>query len=241
MPEISLTGDQMLAVLERVAAEGPIPASAVAQACGINRTVAYRLLATLTQRSYLRRTKAGYVLGPTVSRLGRLVDNELRDAAMPVMRTLSAETGETVVLHIIDKDQAVVLTQVIGMQHLVRVEHPIGSKHPLCKGASGWAILAFQDRPEIARVFAAHGEPATGWDRIEQIRSEGFAISHDELQQGVHGLSAPVTDGNGQCEASLTVLVPGTRAQGLAKYREQLLGASAHISASLREGLSAEG
>lgn len=236
MPEISLTGDQMLAVLERVAAEGPIPASAVAQSCGINRTVAYRLLTTLSQRSYVRRTKAGYVLGPTVSRLGRLVDNELRDAAIPVMQALSAGTGETVVLHIIDKDQAVVLTQVIGMHHLVRVDHPIGSKHPLCKGASGWAILAFQERPEIERVFATHGEPAESWERIETIRADGYAISHDELQQGVHGLSAPVMGSNGLCEASLTVLVPGTRAEGLAGYRDQLLAAIRDIAAVLRAG-----
>lgn len=59
MAEISSTGDQMLAVLETVAEEGPLSAAGVARRLDVNRTVAHRLLTTLHRRAYLRRDSQG--------------------------------------------------------------------------------------------------------------------------------------------------------------------------------------
>jgi IclR family KDG regulon transcriptional repressor len=114
LAEISLTGDQMLTVLETVAKKGPVGAADVARTCDINRTVAYRLLVTLEQRAYVRRGHDGYTLGSAINDLVRHLDRDISSIARPLMATLANAVGETVVLHCLNKDEAVVTEQALG-------------------------------------------------------------------------------------------------------------------------------
>ncbi len=232
--EISLTGDQMLTVLEVVASDGPLSAAEVARACDINRTVAHRLLTTLAQRSYVRRGEEGYMIGPAVLRLAPAADADLRRAAKPVMNRLARETGETVVLHGLDNLEAVVIEQSPGQQHLVRVEHSPGSRHKLSQGASGWSLLAFQSEKTIARALKKAGSEADARKRIDAVKAEGYAISHDELQQGVHGIAVPLVETSGRCQASLAILAPSVRAGSLPNRLKTLKAAADEIVAALR-------
>src|SRR5687768_13563950 len=93
LAEISLTGDQMLTVLETVAKKGPVSAVEVARACDINRTVAYRLLVTLEQRAYIRRGHDGYILGSAVNELVRQLDRDISAIARPMMGTFANAVG----------------------------------------------------------------------------------------------------------------------------------------------------
>lgn len=233
LTEISLTGDQMLTVLETVAREGPINAADVARHCDMNRTVAHRLLATLAQRAYVRRSDEGYTVGPALLRLVQSVDLDLRAIAKPIMRRLAQETGETVVLHCIDNLEAVVIDQAVGQQHLVRVEHSPGSRHPLQIGASGLALLAFQSDKLIEKVLKKVTDPSGLKKRLDRTRADRYSISHDELQMGVHGLAAPVLEPGKGCQASLAILVPAARAKSLHAFTKALLTASQELSAKL--------
>ncbi|MCF6116828.1 IclR family transcriptional regulator [Mesorhizobium muleiense] len=233
MAEISLTGDQMLTVLETVAKKGPVGAADVARTCDINRTVAYRLLVTLEQRAYVRRGHDGYTLGSAIIDLVRHLDRDISSIARPLMATLANAAGETVVLHCLNKDEAVVTEQALGNKHLVRVQHVPGSRHPLHLGASGWAMLAFQDQKTIARIVKKAADPAATMARVEQIQRAGYAISHDELQMGVHGVAAPLLEQSGRCNASLAILVPSVRAEALLALTPKLLETAAHISKQL--------
>lgn len=233
MAEFSSTGDQMLTVLETVARQGPVSASDVARLCGINRTVAHRLLMTLSQRAYVRRSEGGYMIGAAVFNLARQTETDLRDIAKPIMERLAQAIGETVVLHGLDNWEAVVIDQAVGQQHLVRVEHRPGSRHPLYKGASGWSILAFQNDKVIARILKKSQDAAADLARIEMTKADGYSISHDELQMGVHGIAAPLLNRNGGCEASIGVLVPSIRASVLPSLTKPLLEAAAEISRNL--------
>lgn len=228
--EISLTGDQMLTVLECVGREGPVSAADVARICEMNRTVAHRLLTTLAQRAYIRREAGGYILGPSVLQLARGMDDDLRSKARPIMQRLAAETGETVVLHGIADAEAVVIEQSLGQKHLVRVEHRPGSRHSLLLGASGWSLIAFQDARQIERVLKKASDPVQARDRIALTRKDGYAISHDELQLGVHGVAAPILEPGGRCEASLGILVPTSRSAVLPSLIKPLLAAAQDVS-----------
>jgi DNA-binding IclR family transcriptional regulator len=227
--EISLTGDQMLTVLETVAENGPISAAEVARICAINRTVAYRLLVTLAQRSYVRRSEAGYVVGPAVLNVAKAADPGLINVAKPFMEQLARETGETVVLHAIDGYEAVVIAQALGGRHLVRVEHQPGSRHPLYLGASAKAILAFQPKKFADRVLRKLPNADDMLTLLETIRRNGFAISHDELQQGVHGIAAPLHGNNTIIPASIAILVPAARQGTLQALVRPLLEAAKQI------------
>ena len=232
MAEISLTGDQMLTALEIVAKEGPISVSEVARSGDMNRTVAHRLLATLAQRGYIRRNADGFVVGPAVIHLAQKADMGLRSIALPIMRALSGKIGETVVLHGINNLEAIVIDQTLGEQNLVRVEHTPGSRHPLYIGASGWALLAWQPEKMIARATKAADATLIA-ARIHEVRAQGYAISHDELQQGAHGIAVPILLADGTCNFSLAILVPGIRAGVLPNQLQNLQNAAREIAAHL--------
>ena len=217
MSEISSTGDQMLSVLDCVAKNGPMSVSQISEACSINRTVTYRLLNTLIKNRYAQKSSRGYVLGPAAFDLTRTAVPGMIVAAKRAMEQLSAEIDETVILHGIVRNEAVALDQVLSRNRLVMVRHTPGSRHALNRGASGWALLSFQSDPFIEKILAplSSHEVQNAKSRIAQVKSDGFATSADELQQGVHGLFVPLIDGDGRCDYSFGVVVPSIRAHVL--------------------------
>lgn len=234
MAEISLTGDQMLTVLETVAKHGPLSAAEVARQCDINRTVAHRLLVTLALRGYVRRVPNGYTLGPTIPSLVEGRPADIATLAREAMAQLATSCGETAVLHGISDNEAVVIEQAIGERHLVRVQHKPGSRHRLDQGASGWAILAFQGDKQRARLLESLSSGKQAEARIEEVRAQGYAVSRDELQMGVHGIAAPLLFPDGRCEASLGILVPSSRSELIPGLAEELMATAATISKKMR-------
>jgi DNA-binding IclR family transcriptional regulator len=153
-------------------------------------------------------------------------------AALPVMEHLCADVAETVVLQVIDGDQAVILAQVIGRHHVVRVEHNLIGRHPLHQGASGRVLLAFQPERAVGRALAGLPEGAADAVRaqFDDIRAKGFAVSHDELQWGVHAVSAPVLDASGTTIAALAVLAPVSRADVIEEQVEAVVDAARSVT-----------
>ncbi len=233
MAEISKTTDQALLAMLALSDHGPMTAAEVARKLGLNRTVVYRLLTTLHQRGFVVRQDGGaYAPGILLVRMAARVQPELRAAAARVMRELSAETGETTVLHIPDDLDAVVLEQVVGTAHVVRVQHEIGSRHALARGASGRALLAFLEKRVIDRAMATEANPEALARHLEAVRQMGYAVSHDELQAGVHGVAAPVQRG-GVAVASLAILTPTNRAQGITENVPAIVRAADAIAGLL--------
>jgi DNA-binding IclR family transcriptional regulator len=233
MAETSKTADHALTVLLKLVDEGPRSAAELARELGLNRTVVHRLLATLHERGFVTRLDRGYAPGPILVRIAERVQPELRAAAAGVMARLGRQVGETIVMHVADGDDAVVLEQYAASTHVVRVEHDIGSRHSLAAGASGRALLAFMAPATVDRLVRRSERPESLERELEAVRHLGYAISHDELQLGVHGLAVPVVDATGRALASLAILVPAARAGGLLDHLEALAAAAPEISGSL--------
>jgi DNA-binding IclR family transcriptional regulator len=204
----------------------------------MNRSVVHRLLSTLHQRGFVIRQADGYVPGTMLVRVAERVQPELRALGRGIMARLSAEVRETVVMSIRDGDDAVVLEQVISESHLVRVQHTIGSRHPLTSGASGRALLAYVDETSQRRIIQASGSREAVTRQLESVHQLGYALSHDELQEGVHGIAAPILDSSGHALASMAVLMPTSRAAELMRYIPALLDASRELSAILRHDVA---
>jgi DNA-binding IclR family transcriptional regulator len=233
MPEISKTADQALAALIELSESGPMTAAELSRAMGVNRTIVHRLLTTLHRRGFVIRHSGGYVPGPLLVAMASRVEPELRAAAAAVMTELASDSGETVVMHVIDGSEAVVLEQVVGTRHVVRVEHRIGSRHPLIKGASGRALLAFTSDSVAARAREEADDPAALAQQLDAVRELGYSITHDELQQDVYGVAVPVLDNNDRLVSSLAVLIPSTRAATIAEHIPALRKAATEIGTSM--------
>lgn len=227
----SKTVDQALSVLLALE-ERPLTASGCAEATGLNRTVVHRMLPALQRHGFVHRENDLYRLGYASLRFAERVEPALRAAAGPAMRALARNSGETVVLSVTDHMDTVAIEQVRSQRHPLRAEYELGSRRPIEKGASGRAILAFRAKGEIARILRASSEPEALAAKLDEVRQRGFALSHDELQAGVHGIAVPV-HAQEKVVASLGIIVPSQRSDDLLEHADALLRASREISQNL--------
>ncbi|KOV82667.1 IclR family transcriptional regulator [Streptomyces sp. NRRL WC-3618] len=139
---------------------------------GVNRTVVYRLLATLEQHALVRRDVGGRArVGLGVLRLGRQVHPLVREAALPALRSLAEDIGATAHLTLVDGTEALAVAVVEPSWTDYHVAYRAGFRHPLERGAAGKAILSARQQPPV--------EP-------------GYTLTHGELEAGASGAAAPL-------------------------------------------------
>lgn len=176
--ETSQTLDRGLRVLELLAdAPAGLTVTELAAGLAVNRTVVYRLLATLEQHGLARRSGDGRArLGLAVVPLARRVQPLLREAALPPLRRLAEEVGATAHLTVVDGTEALAVAVVEPTWTDFHVAYRVGSRHPLDRGAAGQAI-------RLGRAQTA-GEDAA--------RLSAYVVTSGELQPGAHGIAAPL-------------------------------------------------
>ncbi len=209
MTDYAKTVDQALVLLGSIAHDGAASADALGGRLGLGRMATKRLLRALDHHGFVRRDPHGeYVLGAALFELSTQVEPELRRVAHPGLERLADRFGETAVLSVPDRDDAVAIDQVPNDSQILRVHYRPGSRHPLYLAAHGRAILAFLDPGAIERVLARLPDPEPARDQLDETRRLGYAISTDELQQGICGLAAPIRNAAGCVVGSIGVVAP---------------------------------
>ncbi|MFH8972950.1 IclR family transcriptional regulator [Streptomyces sp. NPDC017890] len=180
--ETSQTLDRGLRVLKLLAdTDHGLTVTELSHKLGVNRTVVYRLLATLEQHALVRRDLGGRArVGLGVLGLGRQVHPLVREAAMPALRSLAEDIGATAHLTLVDGAEALAVAVVEPTWTDYHVAYRAGFRHPLERGAAGKAILsARQQAPAGAGTGEAGGGP-------------GYTLTHGELEAGACGAAAPL-------------------------------------------------
>ncbi|MFR9723899.1 IclR family transcriptional regulator [Streptomyces sp. MS19] len=141
--ETSQTLDRGLRVLKLLAdTDQGLTVTELARRLGVNRTVVYRLLATLEQHALARRDATGRArVGVGVLGLGRQVHPLVREAALPVLRSLADDVGATAHLTVPDGTDALTVAVVEPTRSGYHVAYRTGFREPLDRGAAGQAIL----------------------------------------------------------------------------------------------------
>ncbi|CAN5569414.1 helix-turn-helix domain-containing protein [soil metagenome] len=185
--EIAQTLDRGLRALSLLAAEPRgITMTELARRLGINRTVAYRLVATLQHHQLARRDTEGRVFaGMGVLQLAQGVEPLLRAKASPVLRRLAEDVGATAHLTVREGDEAVAVAVVEPSWTDFHVAYRVGARHALDRGAAGKAIRL--------------GEERSGPE---------YVVTHGELQPGASGVAAPLLGVSGLA-ASVGVVALG--------------------------------
>jgi DNA-binding IclR family transcriptional regulator len=193
--------------------------SELAARLGVHRSTAFRLVATLEARDFLERVPGGeaFRLGPRLGRLGLLASQhrELVDAARQPMEELAARTGETVTLAIRDGDEAITIAQ-LDARYVVTIKNWVGRRTPLHCTSDGKVLLAFGNgRPPPGRLPRVSERTvrskASLARQLEDVRAQGWASALGELEEGLHGVAAPVLDASERCLAALAVSGPSYR------------------------------
>jgi len=190
--ETSQTLDRGLRVLSILASSpGGLSITELSAAVRVNRTVVYRLVATLEQHGFVRRDKSGRLhVGVGVLALSRGLQPVLRELANPVLRVLAEELGSTAHLTVADGGEALAIAVVEPTWTDYHVAYRVGARHRLDQGAAGKAIL-------LGRDIRDGVSPKIRW-----VQTSG------ELQTGARGVAAPVLGVEG-LEASVGIVTLG--------------------------------
>src|SRR5215210_7807984 len=178
--------DRAAELLEAVAAT-PDPATApvLADACGLNRSTAWRILATLEHHGLVERDPASnrYSLGFAVLRLAAAAGHEpLVRLAHPLLRRLAEATGETVNLAVARRLELVYADQVQAPH--VMAPNWLGHTVPLHASSTGKAFLAALPPDELDALSSPRLERFTDTTitagrrllaELEEVRERGHA------------------------------------------------------------------
>ncbi|WP_277373294.1 IclR family transcriptional regulator [Pseudomonas sp. AA-38] len=196
----------------------------VAEAAGINKSSAQRMIHTLETLGYVRKhaqTKR-FQLTPRVMEIGYnyLAADTLVDVANPFLAELAQTTGETTNLTEPDGLEMVYVARFVAPK-FIPIHMPIGSRIPMYCTGSGRAYLSALEGDEARRVLNSSElkrhtqQTIIDLDeilgQIETARRKGYAINNEELFLGDMTIAAPILGSQGQPVAAVHVVAPTSR------------------------------
>jgi DNA-binding IclR family transcriptional regulator len=202
----------------------PLALKQIAQITGLHPSTAHRILAAMTADRMVDRVEPGsYRLGMRLLELGTLVRSRIsvRELALPIMRELHAQTGETVNLSVRQDDEIVYVERTSSGRSAMRIVHVIGARAPLHVTAAGKLFL-LEDGPARLREYAKrtglapHSKNSLATlallERdLERTQRLGYAADNEEVEIGVRCVAAPVRDDDGRLVAALSLSTPADR------------------------------
>jgi len=206
--------------------DGPQTLRHLAEASGLPRPTAHRLLVALEAHGLVaRRADGAFRLGPRLTELAVRSGRGLELAALagPVLARLHEQTGESVQLYLRSGDRrlcAAACDAGAGLHYSV----PVGAVLPLDAGSGGKVLLAFSgDGDRFPAV------PATD---LAAIRRRGWAASNAERQAGVASVSVPIQR-DGVLLGALCVSGPASRlGQAACRSLAPVVAAAASVLAA---------
>jgi DNA-binding IclR family transcriptional regulator len=200
--------------------EGERTLDQLAEALGVHKTTALRLLQSLEQDRFVHRDSAfRYHLGAGLFALASLAleQRPIRRIAAPHLAELNAATGQTVHLAALEAGEVVYIDK-YDSRHKVRMYSRIGLRASLHNTAVAKVLLADLPLPERRRVvagidFTPHTpNTITGPQRLlaelETVAARGWAEDHAEHETFINCVGAPVRDASGRTVAAVSISVP---------------------------------
>lgn len=224
----SQTLSRGIRILEILAeAHAALTIDEIATRLDVHRSVAYRLLRTLEDHRLVARDAAGLVsLGPRMAALAAGVAHDLQSEALPELTAVANELGMTCFLAVLDGDECITLASVEPRHAVASVAQRPGARHSVTVGAPGKAILAQLPSSQWPAETAPHTI-----DDVAQVRTQGFATSHDEVIPTVRSVAVPLAL-RGQRPAAIAV-VHVASAHDDREIAERLAQSAQAIAASL--------
>lgn len=203
-----------LDILELLASvEEPLTLTQIVTRLGRSHGELFRMVQVLEFRGYLEQDPAndGYRLTDRLFSLGMQQPRtrNLIELALPVMRRLAQEIGQSCHLALHTQGEMVVVARMESSEQLgfsVRV----GYRKPLMQAASGAVLYAFQP-DDVRRRWEALLRPKPGAaalqafrDHADEVRQRHVELTPSQFVAGVTDISAPVMRG-GAAAAALTM------------------------------------
>ncbi len=212
-----------LKVLEAFGTETPrLSISEAANASGLDRATARRVLLTLHREGYSDYDGKFFTLTPRVLRLGvaAIASLPLPQIVQPWLDQLSEQIGQSCSVALLDETEIVYIARA-AQRRVMSIGLMPGSRLPACTTSMGRVLLASLP-PERARTLidASDLSPRTSFsisdpdeimERIDSARVLGYAIIEQEIEIGLRSIAVPLIDGHGRVVAALNTGMAATQ------------------------------
>jgi DNA-binding IclR family transcriptional regulator len=213
--------DRTIGVLQTVAdADTDLAAAEIARQLRLHKSTVHRLLAVLEHYRLIKRGPDGtYRLGTRLIEFGEsaMARLKLSEHAQPFLRDLANQTGEGAHVTILSGAEMLSIAHVEGrwsLQSLTRT----GQRTQVHCTAAGKAVLAFMSDEACSELLARLPmkrftrrtivKPSAIKMEMVRVRSAGFAVDDEEVEEGLRCVGAPVFDHRGHVIASLSMAAP---------------------------------
>ncbi|WP_295749900.1 IclR family transcriptional regulator [Undibacterium sp.] len=216
------TNERVLQVLACIARHGrAMSAKDLAAQTQLPLSTIYRHLIPLKKWGWVQEHahSGAYEPGPLAVQLAWGFDQHsyLMEKAHAEIAQLVAKSGESVGLMVYLNGQVICLAMQDSAQAL-RCSFAKGRANSSVRGASAKALLAYLPAHLQHSLLAQQSDDSELntlelMQQLELIRQQRYAVSENEIDQGVWGVSAPVFSEHAKLEASLSLMAPASRAQ----------------------------
>lgn len=218
--------------------------SEAAQHTGLTRATVRRVLLTLAELGYVHQDGRFFSLTPRVLDLGYSYLSSFRvvELAQQPMEKLVEAVKESSSMAVLDGEDIVYVARV-PTKRIMTIALAIGSRLPAYPTSMGRVLLAgMPDGALDEYVARARLEELTGrtiTDRhefratIERVRTDGYALVDQELEEGVRSIAAPIRNEREEVIAAMNVSCHASRVtveRMRKEFRPHLLHAATEIS-----------
>ena len=216
----------------------------------LHKSTASRLLSTLEQEGFVEKNPETekYRLGLQLVTLAgiALEQIDLREVAAPFLSQLAELTQETVNIVVLSGNECINIDGAASPRP-IRYVGRIGRRTPCHCTAAGKVMLAYLS-PKVRQSILPNPltrfteKTIVDFEKLAQnltdIRQQGYAITHEEHQQDLSAMAAPIFDHTKQVIAAVTVSGPTYRIGPgeIEALVEPVLDIARQISAGLGSG-----
>jgi len=229
---------------------GPAGVTELSERTGLPKSTVSRLLSALEVERAVHQNDDGiYELGDGIAALGAALrtGQSAIDIARPHLTELMELTGEAVGLNQFDGANVRTLLQVDDPDSSVMVRDWTDVPTPAHAVPAGLSALAFSSTSAQDSFLSRDLQPLTDRtmvdpdslrDRLENIRSKGYAWVDGEFTDDINSVAAPILDVTGRATLSVHIHGPAFRFPGetsRAELGERVVATAQRIEAQLLE------
>ncbi|MBA4791022.1 MAG: IclR family transcriptional regulator [Pseudomonadota bacterium] len=218
----------LLRLIARSAAGG-LPLSELADAAGLARPTAHRLLKLLTEEGMVEQDAASrrYRMGPLAFEFGLLAPRPtaLVELCRPALKRVALETEDTAYLTMRSGIDGVCIDRIEGSHPIRALTIDVGGRRPLGVGATGLALLGALPEDEAEAILERNAGDYRRYGRLTErevrenlveARQTGFGYSVERITLGVSGIGIVIPNLSGTpfvgiSVASITSRIIGER------------------------------
>lgn len=191
-------------------------ATDLADKIGLSRSAARRYLLTLVHIGMAATDGRNFWLTPKVLSLGQsyLDSARLPRAIVPFLQRLTLQLQESTNYSVLDGDEVVYISRVNAPRVLTAGFDP-GTRLPARTSTAGRVLLAAQPdealQAYLERVTLVAYTHQTVTDKAQllrellEIREQGFAVTENQYETGLRGISVPIKSRHGNLVGALSV------------------------------------